>query len=221
MARQSYAVQVEDVASGEAASFHVVASSKLIACTRAASRLFGPEAEARLVYACAACGEELWEGERRDSSGVRLCARCSSDEVSVLAEGEPIGLAVGRTRITATPLAPLPGDAPTGLLEVVVEDPGGRLARSDALDADEAREALERAVRAEGTAERLLGQATVRDESGAFFCFELQAVPAPVDAHDLAARGLIKETEAEDEIDIDPGRDEYSEEPEGEREDGG
>ena len=60
---------VEDTVSDESASFVVEASSPLIACTRAANRLLGPDVETRPVYACAVCGEDLWDGGAPDSSG--------------------------------------------------------------------------------------------------------------------------------------------------------
>lgn len=192
MALRTFAVLVEDTASGEASTFAVQASSALIACTRAATRLLGPEAETRPVYGCAACGEELWEAEGLDSSGFRFCAECTPDDLESREEQEPIGLAAGPARISASPLPPLPGDAPLGALEVVVGDPDGAAEKGEVFEDDAAaRAALERALRGEVRLDELLGDLTVRDEAGAYFRYRVRPVATPIDAHDLAARGLI------------------------------
>jgi hypothetical protein len=199
MGMRRYAVLVEDTASEESTAFEVEASSAFIACTRAASRLFGPEAETRPVYGCAVCGEELWEGGRLDSSGLRFCDACSPDELESHAEQEPVGLIASTGRISAIALTPLPGDAPLGPVQVVVADPRGDLVPGDAFEDDEAaRAALERALGDRTPLGDALGDLTVRDEAGAYFGYGLRPVALPVDAHDLVARGLIDEEAGEE-----------------------
>ena len=201
MALRPFAVLVEDAASGESQQFLVEASSALIACTRAATRLLGPDAETRPVYGCAVCGAELWDAEGRDSSGFRFCEDCSPDDLDSREEQEPIGLAAGAARVSAIELAALPGDAPAGALRVVVGDPRGAVEPGEVFEDDEeARAAIERALAA-GPAplEDLLGELTMRDDAGAYFRYGVRPAAAPVDAHDLAARGLIEPEEEEEE----------------------
>jgi hypothetical protein len=193
LARSVYAVYVEDTASDEATSFAVEASSILIACTRTAMRLFGPDAETRAVYGCAGCGEELWDEERVDSSGIHICDSCTPDDLAGRDDDpEPVGLAVKTARITANELSPLPGDAPIGELTVIIGSKARGVERGEAFEDDAAaREALERDVSTALPLEEALGDLTVRDAAGAYFRYVLGVVPAPVDEHDLVERGLI------------------------------
>jgi hypothetical protein len=230
MALRTFAVTVEDPESGEATAFRVEASSTLIACTRAANRLFGPEAEVRRVYACAACGEPLWEEEILDSSGYRFCTECDPAELEDFAEQEPIGLEVGGARVSAVELALLPGDAPIGALTVVGAAPGAPLVAGDVLGEDEVRAVLERAVRLDAEAERTIGGLAVRDEEGAFFRYELHARPEAADPEELVARGMLKQSdldalraeegeEEEDELDDDEDGEELAFDEDGEADD--
>jgi hypothetical protein len=182
MGWMTYAVLVEDEASEETAHFAVEASSVLIACTRAAMRLFGPEAETRAVYGCALCGEVLWEEEGLDSSGFRFCADCSPGDLEVREEQEPVGLAVKTARISATALAPLPGDAPVGALTVLAGDLGRGLEPGEVIDDDrEVRSLLESAAAVEVALDDAFAGFTVKDDAGAIFRYRLAAAPVPAD----------------------------------------
>ena len=212
MALHTYAVLVEDTASDEQTQFAVEASSALIACTRAATRLLGPDVETRAVYGCAVCGEELWERDGLDSSGFRFCDECTPDDLDSREAQEPIGLAAGTAQISALELLPLPGDAPLGALEVVAGDPDRWVERGETFEDDaDARAALERALRVAMPLDEVLGELTLRDEAGAYFHYRLRPVPAPVDAHDLVARGLIEEEEEDEDEDEDGDGDEDGE----------
>jgi len=202
MARDLFAVSVLDTASDEQASFAVEASTALIACTRAARRLLGPEVETRPVFGCAVCGEELWEAEGLDSSGFRFCPECAPEELTDHEPQEPVGVAAGTARISAEPLPRLPGDAPLGEVTVVVADPRRVLEQGEALDDDRtACAALEKALARAFPLEDELGDAAVKDEAGAYFQYQVRVVAVPVDAHDLSSRGLIEETAEDDDED--------------------
>jgi hypothetical protein len=216
--RAHWEVVLADATGEESARFHVEASTALIACTRAATRLFGPEAEQRRVFACAACGQDLWDGGRTDSSGFRLCADCDPSDIEDREEQEPIGLVVGTSRLRANILPPLPGDEPLGGVTVIVPDPRSRLEAGENLDQGDALRILARELRGADMSEEIIGDLVIRDETGAYFSYETRIVAAPVDAQVLidrglvdpesgAARGVAVEDEEidEDEIDEDDG----------------
>jgi len=199
MTLRTYSVLVEDTASEEFETFAVEASTPLIACTRTASRLFGPDAETRPVYGCAVCGAPLWEDEGLDSSGFRFCDDCDPGDLASREPQEPVALAVKTARLSALELARLPGDAPIGPLTVVVGDAGRGLERGDRFEDERgASAAVERALRPEVDLDLVLEDLTLRDAAGAYFQYRLRPVPTPVDGHDLVARGLISEDALEE-----------------------
>ena len=63
------------------------------------------------------------------------------------------------------------------------------------------RAALERALGNAFPLEDALGEVTVKDETGAYFHYELRATATSVDAHVLASMGLIAEPPEAEEVD--------------------